>query len=48
MGDCCDLYKIQTVTQEKDEMRNMKDKSKGGGPIPPSNHRFLKFKEQER
>ena len=35
------------VTQEKDETRDMEDKSKGGGPIPPSNHSF-KVKEQER
>ena len=35
------------VTQEKDETIDMEDKSKGGGPIPPSNHSF-KVKEQER
>ena len=33
------------VTQEKDETRDMENNSKGGGPIPPSNHSF-KVKEQ--
>ena len=32
--------KDPSVTQEKYETRDMEDKSKGCGPIPPSNHSF--------
>ena len=41
------LWAVQdtVVTQEKDETRDMEDKSEGYGPISPINHSF-KVKEK--